>query len=312
MDASFSRTGVAGKNQTDCEGSELSDNTETMRRRIVQFWISRHTVSLNDTESEYLTDLLLSDLFPAPTTATWTIPTPAPMTVQISPETSVEPVVSTLATLETADAPAEPPSGETQEELIPDKTSPAPLIIPQPQTVIEPSPVVVVSPESVEKPTNQPGSSGAIYEARMYALSQIEKGNGIHTRIIANLTGWDAATVRKFVCEIQDEWKRRKECKKSAEVETGYISVVDILLAATEEIEDEEEVIEPAPEPVTEKPSRGLPPWWSQEMARYCPVCHLMIQPAYYEGCQKWEQKDAYLSRKSCGKACSKKLRKPE
>lgn len=299
----------------------MSENrTDFMRRRIVGEWVYRHTTGLQSEDAEYLTDLMLSDMFPSPALTVrtlplpeplieWAIPTPKPLTVQISPDPSVERISESSAETETPDA---SPAGETQEEVSPPLPSPVTPVIQQPQTAMQQPPAATVASETVEKPAeslNAPGSSGAIYEARMYALSQIEKGEGIHTRIIANLTGWDAATVRKFACEIQDEWKRRKECKKSASVEEAIEDGFDALMAAISE-EAEEEVIEPEPEPVADKPARELPPWWSLDIAKYCPVCHMLIQPAYYEGCHKWEQKDAYKARKTCGMACSKKLRK--
>lgn len=229
------------------------------------------------------------------------------------PETSeiFLPISSASSPVET---PLEPPAvtrevtsgnagetGETQEEMKPEASPPAPTTrfvrseeeqrktsesmkaswarrrgqeAIEEATSARPEPALI---PQAEQRMRVPGSSGAIFEARMYILTCIEKGEGISARVVENMTLLDTSTVRKMIAEIQLEAKRNGLGKKSAT-------------------------------PV--EPPKPRPPWWEESLMRKCIYCGEPIEPKVFT--RGYEARDTYLRREYCGQECYHQKRRQD
>lgn len=226
-----------------------------------------------------------------------------PADVSISPD----PLVETAEACASPDLPEHPgcgvpgrPTGETPEE----------------ESVETSPPVTPVS----AVPANVPGSSGAIFEARVYVLNCIEKRHPVSSRVVENLTGWDKPQAQKFVRELMDEAQRKGrvpsgKAQKKQRIEAGFTAIAAAIAAAgdldDEEPDDDELAeVEEAASPVLTAANGNLPPWLSDSSARYCKKCLLMIQPQRVGAKQHWQGKVSYEQREYCSRACYQATRK--
>ena len=177
----------------------------------------------------------------------------------------------------------------------------------------------VQQPPAKEATINPSGSSGAIFESRVYVLNCIEKRQGVSSRIVENLTGWDKPTSGKFIRQLMDEarQKGRVPSGKAQRVSAGIGALLEAVAAVDEdeepddeELEDLEQAMHPATpkaaKPVIVHAKRDLPKWWSEKVAKYCPGCMMLIQPRYYPNNKMFEGQTAYEKRKTCGFSCPK------
>jgi hypothetical protein len=236
-----------------------------------------------------------------------------------------------MAGTEMTEVPASFLSGEKQEKEEQALPSPAPPVIQQHADAVR------ISPKPVEKPAKnqhiETGSSDALYQARVYVLTQIEKKQPIDAKLIAEYTGWDSPTVRKFVNELQDEWNRRKPGKglpltANDGIQAGFDALAKAIYApdmdeepdaiALEDIEAEEEAVTvaaPSVKSITSgmqqqaKATSDRPVWWSDALVRYCQGCGEPMQPRKIKNHDKswWETRTQYETRKNCSIDCRTK-----
>lgn len=261
----------------------------------------------------------------APETNTVVMPALPPMQIPISPDPPVETVPEEAATPDSG-VPGSPSSGEA----------------PGKELVVEPSPATpkqrggkregagrrpanakaeqLHQPPAKEETLNQPDSTGAIFEARVYVLNCIEKRQGVSSRIVENLTGWDKPTSGKFIRQLMDEAQQKGlvPSGKAQRVTAGIGALLEAVAAVDEDEEPEDEELEelkhamhPAT-PAAVPGKRTLPKWWSESAAKYCPGCMSIIQPNYYANSKTWESPTMYQKRKTCSIECRDKARKAE
>lgn len=173
-----------------------------------------------------------------------------------------------------------------------------------------PAPSVKLEPE----PQQQKGSAGAVFEARVYVLSCVEKNEGVNIRIVMNLTGWDRPVAMKFIHELQEEAKARKpRPTKAQRVEAGITN----LLQAIENAPDEDTEEEPsdaelramerksAPKPSQAAKSEKMPSWWTPENQKRCERCGEVIQPTRFGAKQYCQSFAHYQARVYCSRQCA-------
>lgn len=153
---------------------------------------------------------------------------------------------------------------------------------------LPPAPRVVEASEP--SPAKEKGSSGAIFEARIYVLSCLEKGNTIQKRVVANLTGMADEDVGKFISALHEEARQK-----------GLIKVSKAKPKPWESSEDSEEEAPSTTEGET-------PAWWTPEKQRHCQVCE---EPLPIRRIGKYFQSEGqYEHRRYCSRTCAGKGRK--
>lgn len=235
-----------------------------------------------------------------------------PVPLSLSPVSPVETAPEVSIDTPGAVAPGESLAGETPEEVV--ATAPPPGDLSEPEAVVIP----------IDR-ERQPGSSGAIYEARIHVLTCLDKNRGVELRAVRNLTGWDAITASKFIRDIQDEYRQvQRQSPKTGRPLKGIRAGIDSLLDAVANAPDDEEEEEPepgelesieaeaGPETGTEtgpKPS-DKPRWWADSEARYCKTCKAVLPPKYKRskaGNKQWESLFQYNMRSYCAEHSPKK-----
>lgn len=183
-----------------------------------------------------------------------------------------------------------------------------------------PSPSAHPSPSTPEQAAGFDGKAAA---AR-YVEECLKESKGVNRTLVGQYLGTNInADINKFVVTTQDAYRERSGLTEGgrprkgeeARIEANFARLAQAIHGGDDDDDAEpsdaelrrtEKTERPKPAPTAKERKRDAPHWWTESAARYCPRCHMLIQPRYYANSGMWEPKSSYDERKSCGRECPK------
>lgn len=170
--------------------------------------------------------------------------------------------------------------------------------------------------------------------AQRYIEECLKESKGVNRTLVGQYLGTSLfSEINRFVVVTQDAYRERNNLRqngdprqskgKEARIEANFARLAQAIHGSDDEEEDDEpsdaemRAIQKkadskpgcagTPYPPKQPPNtRGVPRWWADGVARYCPGCHMLIQPRHFPANNAWETQGSYEKRKSCGRDCPK------